>query len=120
MYFEPPYVLFLAGFLAAISSGLAFSATLKQSLRAWSGNRSGSAIADIKSWSLKLPFLGICIGVCVFLASGIGIFGFPAKAAYAMGIPMTLMTALLVWTQLGKNLELLERGGSKALDLDMF
>jgi hypothetical protein len=48
------------------------------------------------------------------------IFGFPAWLAYAFGVPLTLLSALLVWTQLGRILAQLEAGGSKALDLDSF
>ncbi|MEO1067794.1 MAG: hypothetical protein AAFW95_01540 [Cyanobacteria bacterium J06638_6] len=69
---------------------------------------------------LQIPFFGICAGVCVFLASGIQLFGFPALAAYAMGLPMTLLSGLLIWSQLGKILMMIEQGGSEALDLDIF
>jgi hypothetical protein len=37
-----------------------------------------------------------------------------------MGVPMTVLVALLIWAQLGKILLLLEKGGSRALDLDAF
>jgi hypothetical protein len=56
----------------------------------------------------------------VFLASGVQIFGFPTKLAYTIALPLTILMALLVWSQLGRILIQLERGGSKALDLDSF
>ncbi|HEY9736938.1 MAG TPA: hypothetical protein V6D06_11665 [Trichocoleus sp.] len=120
MYPQPPYVLFLAGLFIAITSGYAFSNTLEQSVKAWNDNRSTRILASLRGPQLQLPYLGICIGVCMFLASGIQMFGFSGKAAYAMGIPLTLLSALLIWSQLGKILLLLEKGGSRALDLDAF
>lgn len=117
---EPPYVLLIAGLLAALTSGVAFDATLRQGVQKWSLNRSTRTLAVLQGIALRLPYLGICIGVCVFLASGVQIFGFPTKLAYAIALPLTLFTGLLVWSQLGKNLVQLEQGGSKALDLDSF
>lgn len=120
MYPQPPYVLLLAGLFAAITSGLAFSNTLQQSVNDWNHNRSTRILANLKGPQLQLPYLGICIGVCMFLASGIQLFGFSGKVAYAMGVPLTLLSALLIWSQLGKLLTVLEKGGSRALDLDAF
>jgi hypothetical protein len=120
VYPQPPFVLLIAGLLAAITSGYAFSNTLQQSVKAWNENRSTRILANLRGPQLKLPYFGICAGVCVFLASGIQSFGFSGKAAYAMGVPMTLLIGLLIWSQLGKILLLLEQGGSRALDLDAF
>ncbi len=120
VYPQPPYVLLLAGFLAAVSSGYAFSTSLQQSVQDWQRKRSTRILAGLRGPRLQVPFFGICAGVCVFLASGIELFGFPTKAAYAMGAPLTLLSGLLIWSQLGKILTLIEEGGSKALDLDSF
>jgi formate hydrogenlyase subunit 3/multisubunit Na+/H+ antiporter MnhD subunit len=118
LYYDPPYFLLVAGLLAGITSGLAFEATLKQSAQEWAKNRSTRTLANLKGLSLRLPFLGICAGICVFLASGVAIFGFSAKAGYAIAFPMTLLIGGLVWVQLGSVLRQLEQGGSKAIDLD--
>ncbi|MEB3289965.1 MAG: hypothetical protein VKI82_08615 [Leptolyngbya sp.] len=120
MYSQPPYVLLLAGFLAAVTSGYAFSTALQQSVSDWNQKRSTRILATLRGPQLKIPFFGVCAGVCVFLASGIELFGFSSKVAYAMGAPMTLLSGLLIWSQLGKILAMIEEGGSKALDLDSF
>ena len=120
MYPQPPFVLLIAGFLAAIAAGSAFGATLQQSTQAWAKNRKTQSLESIRGLSLQLPYLGICIGVCVFLASGIQCFGFPANIAYGLGAVLTALMALLVWRQLGVILSQLQSGGSKALDLDAF
>lgn len=120
MYPEPPYVLLIAGLLAAIASGAAFNTTLQQSVQEWNRNRSTRILATLRGAPLQLPYFGICSGICVFLASGIQSFGFSAKAAYTMGVPLTVFSALLIWSQLNKILLLIEKGGSQALDLDAF
>ena len=117
---EPPYFLMSAGLLAGMASGVAFEATLKQSVQLWSKNRSTRTLANLPRLQLVIPFLGMAGGICVFLASGMEIFGFPKLLCYALALPLTVLTAWLVWTQLGKLLIELERGGSQALDLDSF
>jgi membrane protein implicated in regulation of membrane protease activity len=72
----------------------------------------------MKGVQLQMPFLGIGAGICVFLAAGLEIFGFPWWLSYSISLPLTLFISLLVWSQLGKLLNQLEQGGSKALDLD--
>jgi uncharacterized membrane protein len=116
---DPPYVLLIAGLFASLASGVAFDAVLKQSVREWSKNRSAKTLVALQGMPLLLPFLGICAGVCVFLASGLQIFIFSAKIGYGIALPMTILIGWLVWTQLGKILIQLEQGGSRALDLDV-
>ena len=120
MYYDPPYFLLVAGLFISLTSGLAFEAKLKQSVQEWAVNRSTRTLATIRGFSIGFPFLGICAGICVFLASGVQIFGFPAAIAYGLSGFMTLLTGGLVWWQLGKTLTQIEKGGSKALDLDSF
>lgn len=120
MEYNPPYFLLVAGLIVSLTSGLAFEGTLKQAVQDWVRNRSTRTLATLQGPALMLPFIGICIGVCVFLASGIEIFGFPRMIAYGLSFVLTILTAALVWYQLGIILIQLERGGSKALDLDSF
>ena len=117
---EPPYFLLVAGLFAGITSGAAFEATLKQKVQEWSRNRSTRTLAQMKGIQLLLPFLGIAAGISVFLAAGLEIFGFPTWLSYSISLPLTLLIGFLVWSQLAKLLAQLERGGSKALDLDAF
>lgn len=122
MYFfpDPPYLLFIASILAGFTSGAAFEATLKQLVREWSTHPDLFSLADSRRLPLFTPFIGMCGSACVFLASGVEIFGFSRLLAYGIAIPITLGIGRLVWTQLGNSLLELERGGSKALDLDSF
>jgi hypothetical protein len=86
----------------------------------WSKNRSTRTLAQMKGFQLLLPFVGIALGICIFLSAGLEIFGFPSWLSYSVSLPLTILIAVLVWLQLTKLLAQLERGGSKALDLDAF
>lgn len=117
---EPPYLLLVAGLLASLASGTAFEVTLKQSVREWSQTRSTRILSNLQGTQLLVPFLGISGGSCVFLASGLIIFGLPTGLSYILSSVLTIATALLIWFQLGRLLLMLEQGGSQALDLDSF
>ena len=120
MYYAqtPPYFLLIAGLLIAITSGTAFSAVLKEAVGDWYKNRSTRSISKMQGLDIQLPFAGICLGSCIFLASGMSIFGFTSKIAYAMAAPLVLLSAWLVWSQLKKNLAALESGNTRAFELD--
>jgi len=119
-YSSPPYVLLFAGLFAGIACGIAFKTTLEQSVQEWARNRSTRTLANLQGIQLLVPFVGIAIGACVFLSSGLEIFGFPTWLAYAIAFPLNALISLLVWYQLSSILVQLEKGGSKALDLDSF
>ncbi len=122
MYYfpDPPYLLLVFGLLAGLASGAAFEASLKEKVQEWTKHRSSRTLAQMKGFQLLLPFVGIAAGICIFLAAGLTIFGFPTLLSYAISLPLTLFIGALVWLQLGKLLVQLERGGSKGLDLDLF
>lgn len=115
---EPPYVLLILGLFISLTSGIAFESVLKQSVQDWSRNRSTRTLATLQGIQLFLPFLGISLGICLFLSSGMEVFGFTTQLSYAIALPLTVLIGWLIWSQLGKILVQLERGGSQALDLD--
>ncbi|BAY28784.1 hypothetical protein NIES37_42580 [Tolypothrix tenuis PCC 7101] len=115
---HPPYFLLVVGLLIAITSGIALSGTLKVIVQKWP-SKSAENIKPHSAWKqIIVPFLGITGGVCLFLCSGFEIFGFPPILALGVGLPMSLLTCLLVWWQLGSMLEFVERRGMQSLDLD--
>jgi hypothetical protein len=117
---DPPYFLFGISLVAALASGKAFEATLRQLVQEWSKNRSTRTFLNLRGFSIQLPYLGINISIAVFLSCGLEIFGFPPELAYPVAIALTIGSAYFVWRQLGSLLVELERGGSAAMDLDMF
>jgi uncharacterized membrane protein YjfL (UPF0719 family) len=115
---DPPYFILLAGLFAGIACGAAFNGTLRQNVKAWSVDRKNIRLAKSDNITLRLPFLGICLGIVFFLSAGLEIFGFPSWLAYSISGVMTLFIAILLWFQLQGVFKELDRGGSPALDLD--
>ncbi|MBD2451051.1 hypothetical protein H6G76_28765 [Nostoc sp. FACHB-152] len=115
---QPPYFLLAVGLFIAVTSGFGLSGTLKVIVRKWSKN--SAEIAESRSFTRQLlvPFLGITLGVTLFLYSGLAIFGFPTFMALGVGLPLSLLTCLLVWLQLGSMLDFAKNKGMQSLDLD--
>ncbi|MBN3886923.1 MAG: hypothetical protein V7K64_23460 [Nostoc sp.] len=117
---QPPYFLLLVGFLTALTSGLALSGTLKVIVQNWPSDRTENTKPRSSLKQLLVPFVGITGGTCLFLSSGLEIFGFPSSLALGVGLPISLFTCLLVWLQLGSMMTFIEREGMQSLDLDSF
>jgi hypothetical protein len=117
---NPPYFLFGAALLAGLLCGKTFEFNLRQLVQEWATNRSTRTLLNLRGTPIKLPYLGIVLSIAVFLAAGLEIFGFPPIIAYPLSIVVTLLISFLVWRQLGLLLVELERGGSAAMDLDLF
>lgn len=115
---DPPYFILIAGLLAGIACGAAFDGTLRQNVKAWSNDRDNIQLSASDDLGLRLPFLGIILGIIVFLEAGLEIFGFPGWLAYSVSVPLTIVIAILLWFQLQVVFKQLDRGGSPALDLD--
>jgi TRAP-type C4-dicarboxylate transport system permease large subunit len=117
---NPPYFLFMASLFAGLLCGKTFEVTLRQLVKEWSSSRSSRTLLNLRGISIKLPYLGMVLSITVFLSTGLEIFGFPPPLAYPISITLTLLISFLVWRQLSLLLVELERGGSAAMDLDMF
>lgn len=116
---QPPYFLLLLGLFVAISCGVALSGTLKLVVEKWQINSTENSLASSSLKKLlSVPFLGITSGICLFVSSGLEIFGFPDSLALGIGLPLSLLTCLLIWLQLGSMLTFAERQGMKSFDLD--
>ncbi|MCC5616846.1 hypothetical protein LC605_17540 [Nostoc sp. CHAB 5836] len=115
---QPPYFLLLVGFLTALTSGLALSGTLKVIVQKWPSEPTENTKPRSSLKQLLVPFIGITGGTCLFLSSGLEIFGFPSSLALGVGLPISLFTCLLVWLQLGSMMTFIEREGMQSLDLD--
>ena len=117
---DPPYFLFAISLLAGLACGRSFEVTLRALVDKWSTSKSSRVMLELKSGSIKVPYLGMTISIAVFMSTGLEIFGLPTLFGYIVAIPLTVGIASLVWRQLGQMLIELERGGSAALDLDTF
>ncbi len=122
MYYtsQPPYFVLALGLFIALTSGAALSGTLKLILQKWQDNGAENSNCRLSTKELLLPFLGITVGVSLFLSSGFQIFGFESLIAYSVGIGLSFLTCLLIWAQLRSMLAYVQRQGIKSLDLDIF
>ncbi|MBD2598220.1 hypothetical protein H6G74_28420 [Nostoc spongiaeforme FACHB-130] len=115
---QPPYFLLAIGLFIAVTSGIGLSGTLKTIVQKWQTNSTEKSKSNVYSQQLLVPFIGITFGISLFLYSGLAIFGFPPILALGVGLPMSLLTGLLVWLQLSSMLTFAKTQGMQALDLD--
>jgi hypothetical protein len=115
---QPPYVLLIVGFLTALTSGLALSGTLQVIIQKWPSVNKEPIKSSFSLKQLLVPFIGITLGICSFMYSGLEIFGFPSPLALGVGLPLSLLTCLFIWLQLGSLLEFVSSRGMQSLDLD--
>ena len=119
-YPQPPFLICLIGLFVGITCGLAFQTMLKQKLAEWSKDGDSQNLARLDNRALQIAYLGICLGVWIFLAGGLKIFSVNSIIAIGLSLPLTIFATSLMWTQLIQLLGQLQEGGSKALDLDIF
>ncbi|NJR17560.1 MAG: hypothetical protein HC785_18810 [Calothrix sp. CSU_2_0] len=115
---EPPYIILAIGLFAAITSGAALAGTLRDVVAKWQREGAENSGTSLTKKPLLFPFLGVTIGLVSFLVSGLEIFGFPPFLAFAIGLPISLLTCLLMWFQLGSMMTFVESRGMSSLDLD--
>lgn len=115
---QPPYLLLAVGLFIAVTSGFGLSGTLKVIVQKWAKDSTGKTESRSLTRQLLVPFLGITLGVSLFMYSGLAIFGFPDFMALGIGLPLSLLTCLLVWLQLGSMLDFAKNKGMQSLDLD--
>ncbi|BAZ43620.1 hypothetical protein NIES4102_06210 [Chondrocystis sp. NIES-4102] len=120
MYYtpHPPFLVALLGIFIAITCGSAFENLMSQKLRDAYKNPSKQNAFKIKESATIATYLGISLGVLVFLGGGLLILGFGIIPSYGVALLLTLFTGGFIWDQIGKVLLQLEQGGSKALDLE--
>ncbi len=115
---QPPYFLLAIGLFAAATSGTALAGTLKSIVAKWQSDGAENSGTRFAKTNLLLPFLGVGVGIALFLVSGLEIFGFPPFISFAVGLPIALFTILLIWFQLGSMMTFVETNGMRSLDLD--
>jgi uncharacterized membrane protein YfcA len=115
---QPPYFILVFGLFAAITSGAALFGTLQTVVSKWQREGAENSGKSLTKKPLLFPFLGVTIGLVSFLVSGLEIFGFPPFLAFAIGLPISLLTCLLMWLQLNSMMTFVESRGMSSLDLD--
>ncbi len=116
----PLYALIAVSTFFAIIFGVIFKDMLEYQVAKWQINRNTQAQINHQHPGVVITFLLTCLFLLIFLTACLCVFGFGARLAAIVASLMVLGPALLIWWQLGVQLQLLVKGGSAALDLDFF
>ncbi|MGK7948960.1 MAG: hypothetical protein AB4368_09190 [Xenococcaceae cyanobacterium] len=117
-YPQPPFLICLIGLFVGLIFGLTFQTILKQKVNKWLKDGRKEDLAQIEKKELKLAYLGICLGVWIFLTGGLLLFSTGLIVAVGLALPLTVLSTSLIWNQLIDVLQKIQKGGSKALELD--
>ncbi len=117
-YSQPPFIVPLFGVFIAFTCGLTFQTLFEQRLRQWSKRQFANSDYILKGADLSFTYWMACLGIWVFLAGGLMIFGFGVITAYGFCLPLAIFTGGLIWKQLRELLLEVKNKGVKTLDLD--
>lgn len=102
---NPPYVVLFAGLLIALTSGIAFSATLQIQVDLWHKTRnSHSNVPRWEKLKLLIPFGGTIVGFCLFLGSSLEVFGMSPFSSWTISLLLSAILGTVVWLQIGKSI----------------
>lgn len=123
MYYlpQPPFIVVLAGLFVAITCGTVFQRAIEEKLgKSYQNPEAPDSfkLDLIKDSALTTGYVGICLGVWVFLGGGLLVLGFGVISSFGVALLIMLFTAGLVWDQIKDVLNQLKEGGSDALKLD--
>lgn len=114
----PPYLLAALGLAAAVLCGLTFAKQVQLRLENWKQDR--LALLPLASLETVLPWIGLQIGVTLFIGGSLQVFGFAAGAALLVAFILSLLTAGALWVQLSRLMAQVQAGTFKAVDFDNF
>lgn len=115
---SPPYVLAGAGLAIAVLCGLTFARLVQDRLEAWKQDR--LPLLPLARRETVLPYVGLLVGVTLFIGASLQVFGFAAGAALLVAFLLSLATAGALWVQLVRLMQQVEAGNFKAVDFDNF
>ena len=115
---SPPYALAGAGLAIAVVCGLTFARLVQDRLEAWKQDR--LPLLPLARRETVLPYVGLLVGVTLFIGASLQVFGFAAGAALLVAFLLSLATAGALWVQLVRLMQQVEAGNFKAVDFDNF
>jgi len=115
---QPPYLVAGIGLAIGMVCGLTFSKLVQQRLDAWKQDR--LPLLPLARLETVLPWIGLLLGVTLFIGSSLQVFGFASGAAFLVAFLLSLATAGALWVQLVRLMQQVEAGNFKAVDFDNF
>lgn len=115
---QPPYLLAGAGLAIGILCGLTFSKMVELRLDAWKQDR--LPLLPLARLETVLPWIGLLLGITLFIGGSLQVFGFAAGAAVLLSFLLSLATGGALWVQLVRLMQQVQEGNFKAVDFDNF
>jgi hypothetical protein len=115
---QPPYLVAGAGLAIGVLCGLTFAKLVQNRLEGWKQDR--LALLPLASRETVLPWMGLVIGVTLFIGGSLQVFGFASGAALLVAFVLSLATAGGLWVQLERLMGQVQAGTFKAVDFDNF
>ncbi len=115
---QPPYVLAGIGLAVGMLCGLTFARLVKLRLEAWKQDR--LAMLPLGNGATTLPYVGVVLGITLFIGGSLQVFGFSAGVALLVSFILSLGTAGALWVQLERLMAQVEAGNFRVVDFDNF
>ena len=117
-YLQPPYVVAGVGLAMGVLCGLTFARLVQDKLNGWKQDR--LALLPLGNFETNLPYMGIIVGITLFIGGSLQIFGFASGAALLVAFVLSMATAGALWVQLERLMSQVENGTFSAVDFDNF
>lgn len=117
---QPPIFLPVIGLLIGLIFGVTFQKQLEQINQTWLKSRKAQNSYTLTDPQLQLSYIGICLGVWLFLGGGFRVLGFGIIGAFGVALPIALGTGAFMWQQFGEMLLEIKEKGVRSLDLDKY
>ncbi|EDY39688.1 conserved hypothetical protein [Cyanobium sp. PCC 7001] len=115
---QPPYLVAGLGLAIGVLCGLTFARLVQDRLESWKQDR--LALLPLGTASTTLPYIGVVIGVTLFIGGSLQVFGFASGAALLVSFVLSIGTAGALWVQLERLMAQVENGTFSAVDFDNF
>jgi hypothetical protein len=115
---QPPYLLAGAGLAIGVLCGLTFARLVRLRLEAWKEDR--LPMLPLGNGPATLPYIGVVIGITLFIGGSLQVFGFSAGVALLVSFVLSIATAGALWVQLERLMAQVEAGNFRAVDFDNF
>ena len=115
---QPPYLVAGLGLAIAMLCGLTFAKLVQQRLDGWKQDR--LALLPLGTAVVTIPYMGVVLGITLFIGGSLQVFGFSAGAALLVSFVLSVSTAGALWVQLERLMGQVQDGTFSAVDFDNF
>ena len=117
-FLQPPYLVAGVGLAIGVLCGLTFAKLVQNKLEGWKQDR--LALLPLGNVSITLPYIGVVIGITLFIGGSLQVFGFSAGVALLVSFVLSIATAGALWVQLERLMGQVQDGTFSAVDFDNF